>query len=591
MRNKSLTHLIHTLICGAMTCTICPADEPSPLDPDVGIVRLRDQFEGATPNLPASTDEPTPQEVNEPSEAAPGLVVPPSPNFVADDAEAHPLFLRDEVEANNSSGVPLFADRVPYVEGVGEAEAPWFAHWSEAAIEALSLPVEPLGFFTERVTWSEHDKPHTELEWHPIGIQTIPGRPDLLLETNEAFLDSGFLSQGVTMPTGAVWRPSIWVFGTYRAGYNYLRRPTGRDVSEITHRLDLFGQVNLSGTERILFGLRPFDEELASSRRFSSVDLHDGTTTDGLNAEVQTLFFEGDFGEIFPNLDPFDTMQLDLGFSVGRQPMLFQQGLLINEDRVDALTVTRNTVSGMGNLNLRMTGVYAWDEINRNNNQDDPNAQMFGLFTESDFRFSTVNADVAYVSSDSGLGSLFAFGLSAIQRIHGYENTYNTSFHVLGSIPTDGETTASGRGVLLFGQTSWTPHHTHDLVYLNGFWAIDQFTSPMRGTLGGGPLGQTGILFSAAGLGQFGAPLSNQASDVAGGSLGYQLFFNDTKQQVIFEIGGREPTNGGDAAFAMGSRFQRALNQHWLVLVDGFIAKQESQAWIPGTRIEFMAKF
>ncbi|MCH8284337.1 MAG: hypothetical protein IIC20_07155, partial [Chloroflexi bacterium] len=44
---------------------------------------------------------------------------------------------------------------------------------------------------------------------------------------------------------------------------------------------------------------------------------------------------EGDFGEIFPRLDPLDSEQLDIGFSVGRMPLLAQQGLFINEDKID----------------------------------------------------------------------------------------------------------------------------------------------------------------------------------------------------------------------------------------------------------------
>ena len=47
-------------------------------------------------------------------------------------------------------------------------------------------------------------------------------------------------------------------------------------------------------------------------------------------------------------------------------PILAQQGLLINEDMIDAVTVTRNTIYGGDILNLRMTSVYAWDRINRN---------------------------------------------------------------------------------------------------------------------------------------------------------------------------------------------------------------------------------
>lgn len=575
---------INFVICSfAMVLASPPAvADDFPNDDAVGVVRLQEYLANQE------------QSAQRPVEAVPVLVpdLPVSSTISPENSaeEQSPKFLRDDPSPpSHDYGVPLYAERVPYVSL--EEEEHSGHHFGEHFLEMLSMPGEPLAHFTEFLTCSEHDEPQTELECRPIGLQPVPCRPDLLFETNERFLAPGFLEEGIELPTGVIWRPSFWVFGTYRAGYSYQGRNGSEDLSELTNRLDLFGQLNLSGTERLLVGLRPFDEESGSTRRFSAVDLQEGDTIDGMNAAIQTLFFEGDFGEIFPNLDPFDYGTLDIGFSVGRQPMSFQQGLLINEDRIDATTVTRNTVYGMGNLNLRMTGVYAWDEINRNNNQHDSQAQLVGLFTESDFLKSTVNADIAYVHSESNLGSVFAFGLSAIQRIHGHENTYNTSLHVLGSIPTEGETVASGRGVLLFGQSSWTPHHTNDLVYLNGFWAIDKFTSPARGTLAGGPLGQTGILFAAAGLGRFGAPLSNQASDVAGGSLGYQLFFNHTKQQVIFELGGRESTNGGDGALGTGTRFQRALNQHWILVVDGFVSKQESRDVVPGARIEVLAKF
>ena len=189
------------------------------------------------------------------------------------------------------------------------------------------------------------------------------------------------------------------------------------------------------------------------------------------------------------------------------------------------------------------------------------------------------------------LGSI-AVGLSAIQRLHGFHNTYNTSFHVLSSFPTEGETAASGQGTLLFSQMSWTPHHTNDLVYLNGFWAIDQFTSPARGPLIGGPLGQTGILFASPGLGRFGAPLSNQASEAAGASIGYQLFFDETEQQVIFEFGGRKDTNDiEDGAVGIGTRYQRKLDQHWILIIDGFATKREGRGVAPGVRFEMLAKF
>ncbi|GAB4155117.1 MAG: hypothetical protein Tsb009_31900 [Planctomycetaceae bacterium] len=484
-----------------------------------------------------------------------------------------------------------FAEPILHDESVPEAKPNIGWRLTEGFLKLIDAPAKPLAKFFSKTLHMEHDEINAELSGSPIGIQEIPERPPLILELNEDFLGPGFLESGIELPTGAVWRPALWVFGTYRTGLSY-SESSAPTFAESAQRLDIFAQLNLSGTERFVVGMRPLDQEVGPGREFNSYGFRNGDVMDGWNSDVQTLYFEGDFGEIFPNLDPYDIHALDYGFSVGRQPMSFQQGLLINEDMLDAVTVTRNTLNGNGNLNMRATAVYAWNRINRNNNMADRDAQLVGLFTESDFRNNTINFDVGYLHSQTQLGSLAAFGLSAIRRFHGHENTYNSSLHVLASFPTEGETAAAGQGELLFSQFSWTRHHSEDIVYVNGFWAIDQFTSLARGPLAGGPLGQTGILFAAPGLGRFGAPLSNQASDAFGGSIGYQMFFDHTRKQVVLEIGGRKDTNGIDnGAIATGIRYQQAIGQHWIMIVDGFIAKRESVGLAPGARLEFLAKF
>jgi hypothetical protein len=486
-----------------------------------------------------------------------------------------------------------YADRVLYNPRIEEPQTQSAgAEAAEHVFEILQGPAEPLADFVSGLLGIHHDELETGLHQHPIPIQPIPHRPRLLVETDEPFLAPGWLEQGIETPTGAIWRPALWVFGTYRTGINYFDNRATTNVTEWANRLDLFGQLNLTGTERLVVGIRPLDQERGSRRVFSGYDMRNDRVNDAWNIDVQTLFFEGDFGEIFPRLDPFDGLALDYGFSVGRQPMSFQQGLLLNEDIIDAVTVTRNTLSGNGVLNLRATGVYAWNSIHRNNNMPDPDAQLVGLFTETDIAKSTINADIAYVDSQSVHGSLLTVALSGIQRFHGTHNTYNSSLHALASIPTGMETAASGQGELLFSQFSWTPHHTNDLVYLNTFWAIDRFTSAARGPLAGGPLGQTGVLFSAAGLGNYGAPLNNQATNAIGASLGYQMFFCGTRRQVIFEVAGRQDTNNVDrAAMAGGVRYQQAFDQHWLMVLDGFLAKRESRGLSPGVRVELQMKF
>ncbi len=437
----------------------------------------------------------------------------------------------------------------------------------------------------------------TLLDDFPLGIHPLPERPPLFLEWGERFLSPDPLKSGIETPFGAVWRPAFWVFGEYRTALQYADYGA-EPVAEWANRLDLFGQLNLSGTERILVGLRPLDEELSDRRRFSGLDFRDVDSIDGFNAQIQTLFFEGDFGELFPRLDLHDVRSLDYGFSIGRMPLLAQQGLLINEDRIDAVTVTKNTLYTKRIINLRVTGVYAWGSINRNSpdlgvpNLEDNNSNLVALLTESDFARSTVNADVVYVQSDSQAGDLIAYGVSSIRRHQGYFNAYNTSLHLLGSFSTNGDSAFSQQGELLFAQTSWTPHHHEDLIYLNAFLAIDQFTSPARGTLAGGPLGQTGLLFSAPGIGRLGAPIDVRANDAAGASLGYQYFFDETRQQFVWEFGGQKDTDGTNrGTLATGIRYQRAIGHHWIAVLDATVGKRESENTATSLRFEALAKF
>jgi hypothetical protein len=479
----------------------------------------------------------------------------------------------DDVEVID---VPPLAedDESPFINDVEVVDFPHEEpplRWKllEAMPRVLSWPDEPLGNFFGHILHMEHDHVESELDEYAIGLQQIPERPPLLVEWNELFLGPGWLEQGIETPTGAIWRPAFWMFGEFRTALQHFD----------------------------LIGMRPLDEERGGARNFSGYELHDGDWIDGWNSHFQTLFFEGDFGEIFPRLDPYDSRMLDYGFSVGRMPLLAQQGLLINEDMIDAVTMTRNTLNGHGNLNLRTTGVYSWRGVNRNSpvgrpNDFDPGSKMVAILTESDFAVRTVNLDATYVYGDPAFGNLFAVGASSIRRHHGYHNTYNTSLHLLASIPEDGRTDFADQGELLFAQTSWTPHHTEDLIYLNSFWAIDQFTSPARGPAMGNALGQTGLLFGGVALGQYNAPIAVRTDNVAGASLGYQMFFDHTRQQVIWEVGGYKETKGASRG-AIGSalRYQKAIGQHSILVMDGFVSKHETRRASQGARIEWRIKF
>lgn len=413
-----------------------------------------------------------------------------------------------------------------------------------------------------------------------LADEQLPKRTAPIVEIGDAFLGQGNIRPGFTLPTGAVWQPRLWVYGTIRSAFQtYDTGDNTPHAEELYNRVDLFANLQLTGSERLLIGMRPLnDDGKFTGWQFKPDGRDDGFRDEG-NLRLTTLFFEGDFGEIFPRLDPRDKRDLDIGFSVGRQQISFQDGLLI-DDRLDSVGITRNNIRVSGwdwLVNLRVTGLFAWNEVHRDNNTEDPSANLFGLFTAWDTVFgnqfaSTFEFDVAVVDGDANRGGdLFVAGFGATQRI----GLYNTTFRVLGSLDFDsdsGDNDAADDGVLLFGEISRTPFGNHNLVYTNFFWGIDNYSSAARDPLTGGPLGRTGISFAARGIGTFPAPLGNRTDEAVGLAVGYQMFFDDNRRQVIVEVGGRHDRRDRfDDAAAATVIVQQAVGRRVLLQLDGFV--------------------
>lgn len=409
-------------------------------------------------------------------------------------------------------------------------------------------------------------------------------RPKPLIEIGDPFLESGPIGEAIQLPSGAVWQPSVQVFGTYRTAVQAFH-DGDVTMSEWANRLDLFANLQLSGTERVLVGIRPLDDGV----NFTGyrIDGNKGPE-DEYNVDITTLFFEGDISEMFPNADPHDRRATDFGIAVGRQEMLIQEGLLIN-DFVDAVGIVRNNVLPESAANIRHTFVYGWNEIHRDDNIEENGVHLFGLFNQIDAPKNTIDVDLIYIHDPSDWNSGFYWGVSTVQRI----GHINTSFRAVGSRATDGESAAVSDGTLLLAEVSWTPPESHDLVYVNVFWGIDEFASASRGPDRGGPLGRTGILFAAVELGRYGSALSNRADNAWGGAIGYQAYFDPwRRKQLILECGVRRPTMGDrDTAAAAGARYRQAIGQEWELQLDVFGSIEESHDNGFGSRIAIRREF
>ncbi len=439
----------------------------------------------------------------------------------------------------------------------------------------------PLGHTSERSAFSEE---HIQL----LAPSGTGSRPALIYEGGDLFLGVGDLYEGFETPWGAVWQPQLWVFGTMRSAVQMFENGSANSTaSEWANRLDLYANIQLTGTEKFIIGVRPLDKNEPS--KFSRVAFNDnrGSGQSEFNMDIRTMFFEGDLGSLFPKLDPSGTTWLDYGFSVGRQLLQFQEGIMLN-DEVDALALIRNNIHLPGIPSLRSSLVWGWNELGRSDAERDDRANMFGLFNSWDMQTTSWNLDLVYVTDEDAVGDGYHMGISAIQRI----GLFSTAFRINSSISEDNDNAEVGTGTLYSAEISFTPKRSDDIVYFNSFIAAGNFTQVGREPVVGGPLGALGILFASPSLGNFGSEMISFADDVAGFATGYQAFWNHHRTSLTLEVAGRKDTSGerfDDIAF--GFEFRQRLAQRIQLQIDSHYTVQEKRSDGYGLRTEILYQF
>jgi hypothetical protein len=438
----------------------------------------------------------------------------------------------------------------------------------------------PLGHTKDVSAFSEE---HIQL----LAPSDTGSRPALIYEGGDLFLGVGDLYEGFETPWGAVWQPQLWVFGTMRSAVQMFENASSNSTaSEWANRLDLYANVQLTGTEKFIIGVRPLDRNEPS--KFSRVAFNDnrGDGQSEFNMNVRTMFFEGDLGSLFPGLDPEGTKPIDYGFSVGRQLLQFQEGIMLN-DEIDSIGIVRNNIHLPGIPSLRTSFVWGWNDIGRSDAGRDNTTNMYGLFNSADMQNLSWNLDMVYVSDDVDGGDSYHLGLSSIQRI----GHYNTAFRINAS-SAETASAKAGTGVLYSAEVSLTPQKSDDIAYLNTFIADGNFTQVGREPVVGGPLGALGILFASPSLGNFGSELNSFANDVVGFAMGYQAFWNHHRTSLTLETAGRKDTSGDrfdDIAF--GFEFRQRLAQRIQLQVDSHYTIQEKRSNGYGLRTEILYQF
>lgn len=463
--------------------------------------------------------------------------------------------------------------------------------WEDIGDDFLKRPAPVTEVIEDLVFESNRERKDIIEERNRTGVDMdAPDRKTLF--GKNPFLAPGSIVPGFETPSGAIWQPSVIIYGNFRTALQSFDNGL-RNRSEWANRLDLFTNIYLTPTERILFSIRPLDTGgNFTSYRFNNPDGYDSH----LNGRIRSLYFEGDFGELFPRLDKSDKISLDYGFAVGRMPLNFQDGIMIN-DSVDAIGITRASMFLFGASASRLTGLVSWGQINRGNNVggvsfEDNGATLFGLFYAADYSKSTYEVDLAYVNGGSRVaGDGLYFGVGQTRRFGKINSTLRANF----SWALDASTPIVDDGTLLFSQLSRTMDYNHDIAYVNTFVGLGNYTSAARDPATGGPVGGiNGLLFGAVGLGGYGTALSNQTNEAIGMAIGYQHFLDGqfSKRQVSGEIGGRIALDGNSrSGGGISARYQHGLDQHSIIRLDGFFGVYDDSSLGAGIRCEWLYQF
>lgn len=397
---------------------------------------------------------------------------------------------------------------------------------------------------------------------------------------------------GITNPT----QPKFYLYGDYRAAVAY--NDVGIDKGVLAHRLNLDWDLWFTSTERIHMFTSPLQEGGAFQRfEFNNGDVDFVNELDFWDADTDTLYFEGDLGQIAGGFSgtyaPFD-----MPIAVGLIPLLFQNGVWMEDAIVGAaVTIPARNSPRFDWSNYDVTFFAGFDQVTSPAfGGGNTGANMFGATTFIETRGGYVEVGYAYLDESGGVGqSYHNLGVSYTRR---YLNCFSNSVRVIANGGQNGpEATRTADGVLLLVENSLLTSMPYNVIpYVNLFLGIDNPQSAARAGAAGGVLRNTGILFESDALTGY-PTLDATANDTYGAAIGVDLLGADFSQQLILEtaflqafespVGRNAP---GDQV-GIGLRYQIPISNAHIIRADAMHGWFENASDVTGARLEFRWKF
>jgi hypothetical protein len=397
--------------------------------------------------------------------------------------------------------------------------------------------------------------------------------------------------------------PTMWhlmFYGDWRtaAGVSDLGNA---EVARLATRLNLDIDFQMTATERIHALVRPFEDgkNLTSWDFTGEAGGDDGRDNDfNLDVDLDAIFFEGDMGPILQGLTGRRN-SLDLPFTFGKIPLLFQNGVWLEDAFVGAAATMPALNSPRFDIsNMDLTVFAGVDDVSNGSIKNEGvnlegGTKMVGAAAFIETRSGYAEAGWGYAVNTGGGPDADTHNLSAAWTKR-YFDFVSNSTRVIVNFGVD-----STNGILLLSENSFRTRQPYTLLpYVNLFAGVGEPQSLARDAGAGGVLKNTGINFEADALTLF-PRLDDTGHDKVGGAIGLEylpnLFSAKHRSQIVLELAALHSNKqtGGDLGdqVGLGVRYQIAIATSWILRADVMTAYVEDGADISGIRFEVRKKW
>jgi len=472
------------------------------------------------------------------------------------------------------------------------------SNWSQVGGEPLrdgcatSVPFQNSDFLPEPVNHKPLD-PCNEIATYNGKVSMPVQRP--WVEWWRPFYTGGMYAPGIPVFSNTnLLQPSFLIYGDFRSAIG-INRIAGKPSRSWANRLNLDMDMRFTATERFHMFTGPLDH----NGRFTRLDFSDGNARfeDELDFQPDTAFFEGDIGAMTGGWIG-DDAPFDLPFTCGLVPLLYQNGIWM-EDAVAgiALGAPWRQQRQLNWANYDASFFAGFNQVTSPAFRDDNNAaQLYGTAWFIEAYNGYIEADYAYLNDIDN--SNLSYHNSAIAYTRRYFGRISNSIRLIGNSGQNApRADRTADGALLLFENSWISAHPSTIVpYWNLFAGSGSPQSVARAAGAGGILRNTGINFETDGLTNY-PTLNATGANAYGGATGINMLSADFRKQLVLEFAALDPYGGntlGRAAgpqYAVGARWQQALNNWTILRLDAMNGWLDNAPDIYGMRSELRWKF